>query len=92
MTTALYKKDGNTFQLIAEVGGGGGSTTRTHIAITEATDADTPISVPTHAVGDAVVFYNGVLCASGDNYAETTSTIAFNFALEAGDEISVLIG
>ena len=64
---------------------------KTTAVLEAAVAAGTEIAVPTHSSGLLLVFHNGVLCEAGADaqYVDySSSSIKFNYALNAGDTIT----
>jgi len=96
MTTALYRRDGNSAVLVGTFPSGGATVTRTRTTLAAALPAGTSVVVPTHTVGtnNLLIYLDGILCHAGssDQYIDaSTSTITFNDALPSGSEITAVL-
>lgn len=92
MADALYvKQNGSLVQLDLGGGGSGAELVRTSVTLDGTLAAGAAVSVPSHKVGgnQLLLWINGVLVASGEQYTDLSeTTVAFTADLPAGTEIS----
>lgn len=92
---SLYVKtnEGLVKLSLGNSGGGLFVTTRESKTLSSSLPAGTAYEVPEHEVGSAqlAIVFNGVLCKSGEQYEDLSSTtIKFTFDLPIGSEIDAI--